>query len=398
MIFKNIHLVMLCFTGYLAMAGGSLLAPVLPEMVTPLQTTAQAVGLLMSVFTLSTAIFTLVLSHFIDRLDRKQILVPSLLIYGLTGIAGYYSTDFTVLLVMRFVQGIGVAGMMTLAFLIIGEAYRGVESISAISRMSMSLAIGAITAPMIGGTLASMGWNYPFLFFVLSIPFALMVTVLLPETREQNRNVRHAGISEALSALREFPVTYTIFMGFSIFFLLYSLIIYLPFMLKELFDFSSGESGLMLAIEGVAVVILASQMRILSCRFSMIRVIAVGFFLVGISMFCISFAASITGIFLLLILFGAGLGLAQTAIDAQIIQITPARSKGGILSIHTCMKYMGMSLAPIILGVILSFTGLQTVFIISGILGIAVTITTLLMRGRFDALVIQGSEPVVSAR
>jgi len=387
---------MLCFTGYLAMAGGSLLAPVLPEMVTPLQTTAQAVGLLMSVFTLSTAIFTLVLSHFIDRLDRKQILVPSLLIYGLTGIAGYYSTDFTVLLVMRFIQGIGVAGMMTLAFLIIGDAYRGIESISAISRMSMSLAIGAITAPLIGGALAGIGWNYPFLFFVLSIPFALVVTVSLPETREQNKNMTHTGIKEAISSLREIPVIYTIFMGFSIFFLLYSLIIFLPFMLKELFDFSSGESGLMLAIEGIAVVILASQMRMLSCRFSMIRVIALGFFLVSISMFCISFAPSITGIFLLLILFGAGLGLAQTAIDAQIIQITPSRSKGGLLSIHTCMKYMGMSLAPIILGIILSFSGLQTIFLISGVLGIGITITTLAMRRRFDTPDAQGAEPAGS--
>ncbi len=369
------------------MAGGSLLAPVLPEMIDPLQTTAQAVGLLMSVFTLSTAVFTLALSHFIERVDRKRILVPSLLIYGLTGLAAFFTDSFGILNILRFIQGISVAGMMTLAFLIIGDAYRGIDSIHAISRMSMSLAIGAITAPLIGGILANIGWNYPFLFYLLSIPFALMVVTTLPETREQKQNLTHAGIREAVSSLKEFPVIYTIFLGFSIFFLLYALIIYIPFILKEMFDFSSGKSGLMLAIEGIAVVILASQMRKLSHKFSMIRVITMGFFLVGISMLCISYTTSIVSIFLLLILFGAGLGLAQTGIDAQIIQISPARTKGGILSIHTCMKYMGMSLSPIILGIILSFSGLQIIFIISGVFGIGIALITFVLSKRFDGFI-----------
>lgn len=38
MIFTKFHLFILCITGYLAMAGGALLAPAFPEMVVPLQT------------------------------------------------------------------------------------------------------------------------------------------------------------------------------------------------------------------------------------------------------------------------------------------------------------------------------------------------------------------------
>lgn len=38
MIFTKFHLFILCITGYLAMAGGALLAPAFPEMIVPLQT------------------------------------------------------------------------------------------------------------------------------------------------------------------------------------------------------------------------------------------------------------------------------------------------------------------------------------------------------------------------
>jgi len=390
--YKNIHLGMLCFTGYLAMAGGALLAPVLPAMVGPLQATTQTIGLLMSVFTFSTAIFTLIVGHVIDRADRKTILVPSLVIYGLTGVAGAYCTDFAVLLLIRFIQGIGVAGMMTLAFLIIGDIYKGFESVRAISRMSMSLATGAISAPLIGGGLASLGWNVPFLFYVLSIPFAAIVISMLPETRTATCTTTSAGIKEAVSSLRKFSIVYPISLGFTLFFLLYALIIYVPFLLHSRFGFSSGESGLLLAFEGIAVVLLASRVSSLARRFSLIRVIVAGFSCIGVSMFCISSADSVVVIFLLLILFGAGYGLAQTAIDAEILSVSPPRSIGGILSIHTCMKYMGMSLSPVILAVVLSLSDLHTVFVISGLIGIATAILTIAVMQRFDVL----SEPAGS--
>ena len=63
--FKRAHLLILCITSFFAMAGGALLAPVLPEMVKPLQTTSQEIGLLISAYTLSTAIFTLFLDIFL---------------------------------------------------------------------------------------------------------------------------------------------------------------------------------------------------------------------------------------------------------------------------------------------------------------------------------------------
>jgi len=271
--FKNTHLLMLCIAAYFAMAGGALLAPVLPEMVEPLQTTSHEVGLLISAFTLSTAIFTLVIGHFIDRVNRKKILVPCLVIYGLTGLVSYFTSDMQLLLILRFIQGIGAASLLPLVMLVVADVYKGHESFHAMSRVSMALAIGSVSAPLIGGGLASFGWNYPFLFYALSLPFAFVVLTFLPETRVQRDSDDHKGIINGFEAIKELKIIYTIFLGFAIFFLLYSVLIYVPFMLKNVLGYTAKEAGLMLAFQGIAIIFTVSRVKSLASKYSKTTII-----------------------------------------------------------------------------------------------------------------------------
>ena len=83
-------------------------------------------------------------------------------------------------------------------------------------------------------------------------------------------------------------------------------------------------------------------------------------------------------------LFGAGYGLAQTAIDTQIIHIAPSESKGGVLSIHNSMKFFGSCLSPIVLGIVLSYFDLDTVFIVAGSFGLLVALITYFMKNIFE--------------
>jgi len=382
--FKNYHLVLLCITAFFAMAGGALITPVLPEMVGPLHTTTQGVGMLMSVFTISTAIFTLIIGQFIDCINRKKILVTGLVIYGLTGLVSFFVTDLSSLLIMRFVQGIGVAAITSLAMLIIGDVYTGIDCVGAMSKISISFALGSVFAPIIGGGLATLGWNYAFLFYAISLPFALVVMIILPETRKHQEIRSHKGTLEALKYLKDLPILYTIFMGFSIFFLLFAMMIYVPFMLKNEFNFASGVSGIMLAVPGLACVVMAPKVRYFAARYSLIRVIIAGFILVGLSMLGMTLVPSIIGVFLLLLLFGLGLVLSQTCIDAQIIQISPLEARGGVISIYSCMRYVGQSFSPIFLGIILAYSGIIAVFITSGIFGLFIAFTTYKMKYLFD--------------
>ncbi|WP_239451039.1 MFS transporter [Methanosarcina horonobensis] len=375
---------MLCVTTFFAMAGGSLLAPVLPDMVEPLKTTSHEVALLISTYAISTAIFALAIGHFIDRVNRKKILVPCLVIYGLTGLVSYFTSDLQSLLVLRFIQGIGVAGMMSLPMLVIADVYKDHRSLHAMNKVSLALAIGSVSAPLIGGGLANLGWNYPFLFYVLSLPFAFVVMASLPETRVQRDNDNHKGILNGFTALKELRILYTVFLSFAVFFILYSVLTYVPFMLKNVLGYTAKEAGLILAIQGIAIMLMVPRVKTLAGKHSTILIIATGFALDGLAIFSISFAHSIVAVLLLILLFGAGFGLAQTTIDAQIVKIAPSESKGGVLSIHNTMKYIGQSLSPLVFGIVLSYFDLDTVFIISGSFGLLVALMTYLMKSSFE--------------
>jgi len=263
--------------------------------------------------------------------------------------------------------------------------------VAATSKIGISFALGSVFAPVIGGGLAMLGWNYAFLFYALSLPFAIIVILLLPETKARTDPGEHKGMIEALRCLGKLPIIYTIFMGFSIFFMLFAMMIYVPFLLKNMFGYASGGSGLMLAVPGIACILLASRVGPLAGKYSLLMVIAAGFACVGLSMVFMPVFHSIAAVFLLLLLFGAGLILAQTAIDVQIIQISPPASRGGVISIHNCMKYAGQSASPIVLGIILVYYGLDAVFMAAGVFGLLLALTTYLMKNRFGG---SGSHPV----
>ena len=268
--FKNTHLLILCITTFFAMAGGSLLAPVLPDMVEPLKTTSNEVGLLISTYAISTAIFALVIGHFIDRVNRKKILVPCLVIYGLMGLISYFTSDLQLLLILRFIQGIGVAGMMSLPMLVIADVYKDHKSLYAMNKISLALAIGSISAPLIGGGLANFGWNYPFLFYILSLPLAFVVMAFLPETRVQRDNDDQKGILDGFAALRDLRILYTVFLSFAVFFILYSVLTYIPFMLKNALGYTAKEAGLILAFQGIAIMLMVPRVKTLASKHSTI--------------------------------------------------------------------------------------------------------------------------------
>jgi MFS family permease len=76
--------IIFCIT-LLAVLGVSSIAPVFPTVAEELEIAPEAVGLLITVFTLPGIILTPVLGIMADRFGRKQVLVPALILFSLAG-------------------------------------------------------------------------------------------------------------------------------------------------------------------------------------------------------------------------------------------------------------------------------------------------------------------------
>ncbi len=381
---EKLNLPLICLVAFFAMSAGALLGPVLPFMVEPLNTSREAVGMILGMYTFSTALSMIFVSFITDRVGRKKILVPCLLINGIAGLACYFSTDMTTLLALRFVQGIGIAGMLPIAMTMIGELYTGLDRVNAMGKMSMTTGIGAVSAPLIGGILASYAWNVPFLFYGLTVPLAIIVLLILPETNpHETRSKKRNSI---IKALAEFRIFYTIMLSFSIFFLLYTMVIYVPFILKDDFGFTASQAGLALGLEGIAMATVSSRARSFSARFGKQKLLMTGFSITGIALGGLIFADSLYQVLGLIFIFGAGFGMVQPQLNTLATQVAPSGMMGSIVSVFNIMKYAGQTAAPLVLALVLLHSDLGMVFATSCIFAFLVASSAYFLKDIYELL------------
>lgn len=126
-----------------------------------------------------------------DRFGRKALLKISLIGYIFAAIACAMTTSFTLMLLMRFVQGVFAAGIRVIAVSIVRDATAGRAMARIMSLVMTVFMIVPIIAPAIGSAIMAVA-NWKWTFGVLAISglcVLIWVQIRLPETlNEADRN------------------------------------------------------------------------------------------------------------------------------------------------------------------------------------------------------------------
>lgn len=159
----------------------NVLSPILDTLTGQFGVSSARVGLLISVFTAPAIFIIPVAGVLADHYGRKPMLLAGLLLLGIGGTAIALSRNFTVALALRFLQGIGFAGMTAIIIMSIGDMYTGTREAAAPGfRFTKSCVTQAIF-PVISGVSILFAWQYPFLFYALSFPVAMVVYIWYEE-------------------------------------------------------------------------------------------------------------------------------------------------------------------------------------------------------------------------
>ncbi|MGY8708657.1 multidrug effflux MFS transporter [Bradyrhizobium sp. 18BD] len=138
---------------------------------------ASDVGLTMSAFMLSLATAPLVYGPVSDRLGRKPVLAFGLTLFIAASIGCALATSLPVLLVCRFVQGIGAAATAT-TFAIIRDLFDGDAARGKIANVMVAVNVATVIAPTAGAALlAAAGWQSIYATQA-AIGFMLLVVVM----------------------------------------------------------------------------------------------------------------------------------------------------------------------------------------------------------------------------
>lgn len=157
---RNLHIIF--SVTLMAVMGVASLTPAFPKIIKELNISPRDIGLLITVFTVPGVFLTPILGVLADRFGRKRVLAPSLFLFALAGGACALTKDFPLLLLLRFLQGIGAAALPAINVALIGDLYTGRERDAAMGYNTSVLSLGVASYPALGGLLAAAGWQYPF--------------------------------------------------------------------------------------------------------------------------------------------------------------------------------------------------------------------------------------------
>jgi len=95
----------------IAVMGISSITPAFPGIIKYFGISTQQVGWLIAAFTLPGIFLTPVTGILADRVGRKLVLIPSLIVFGIAGFMCSFMKDFHSLLALLFIQGIGASSV-----------------------------------------------------------------------------------------------------------------------------------------------------------------------------------------------------------------------------------------------------------------------------------------------
>ena len=111
---------------------------------------ANQTQLVISMLFLGMAIGQLICGPLSDALGRKPVLYSGLVVYLFGTVICFFSTDITVLLVGRFIQGLGCAGPYVSAVSLVRDKYAGRGMAKIMSLVTMIFVLVPAFAPILG--------------------------------------------------------------------------------------------------------------------------------------------------------------------------------------------------------------------------------------------------------
>ena len=156
---------------------------------------SNAVARIVTVFFLGIGLGQLAWGPLADALGRKRVLWLGLSIYIVGAIGGALSPSLELLLVWRFVAGLGAAGVRVVTYGAIRDRYQGDEMAKMLSYIMAIFLLVPMFAPALGSLVLMVGtWRWVFAFFAAAGALLAAWSLRLPESLPPERRIPfHAG-------------------------------------------------------------------------------------------------------------------------------------------------------------------------------------------------------------
>lgn len=346
---------LLWLTGLLPVLGTALVSPILDSLIDPLNASPARIGLLVSVFTAPGVVLIPLGGALADRIGRKPVLVVGILVFGLAGCAIAFTADFRIVLLLRFLQGVGFAGIGPVVITSIGDLYSGAEEITAQGFRLTGAGLSGTVFPVIAGGLVVFSWQFPFLLYAVAIPIAVLVAIGLDEPRRADSDdeaTPETGYLRALIALISYRrvLAYLLARWLPIVgwigFLTYNSIL-----VVRILGQSPFVAGVLVAVLNLVFALTASQTgRVMASVNELLLPLVAANGLIGIGFASFMLAPAVPVALFGSLAVGVGLGMTLTLYRSILTGLAPPALRGGLVSMGEAGGRLSATLTPIVMG------------------------------------------------
>lgn len=367
-------------TGILA---NTLVGPAIPDILDAFDQPDSRAGLFVSAGTLPGIVMAPVIGVLADRHGRRAVLVPCLLGFGTFGLLSALAPSFEVLLVLRLLQGIGSAGLINLAVVLIGDHWTGLERARLVGQNAAVLTVSLAVFPPIGGLLTELGgWRLSFAPYAIGLATASLIWRRLDPARPDGTDTLRAQLGGARQAARHRDVLGSTSIAFVIFMLIFGLFLTaLPVHLEREFGLGAGARGLVIAAPAVTSTIAALRLARVRARFGAVAIVAGAAVLFTIAFVVIGATSSLVVLVGAAMLYGLGEGIFIPTLQDIVAGAAPSSQRGAVVALWVGAARAGQTVGPLAAAGIYGAVGTHTTFVIGGAL--AATLVAAESLGRF---------------
>ncbi|MGL4722818.1 MAG: MFS transporter [Desulfovibrionaceae bacterium] len=356
------RLFVIFFITLVSIMGVSTVIPALPQIQKFYDLDSETVGLVLTVFTLPGIILAPIMGMLSDKYGRRAVLVPSLIIFGLAGVACAFAEDVRVLFVLRFIQGIGVGSLNVLTNTLITDSYQGVNRMRILGYNAMMLGIGTGLMPFVGGILAYFDWRYVFIMSSVSLIAAFLSCFI-----EYPKVTLHVSFKEYIRSagkvLSSKRMVLLLSLALGAFLIVYGpLSTYYPLYASEKFGLSSFEIGLLYSCTALGTILVTMKLGYLSQFFTNLVLIRVAHLLYIASMLLFLYTFSPWFFIFPILVYGFAQGLKYPNLVNLVSNEANDENRGIVLAVQGTVFRLSQTIAPVIFGVVYSFFKFDGVF------------------------------------
>jgi MFS family permease len=374
------YLGILALSGFVTSFGAHIVATNLPAYAETVGAGAFMIGLLIGVYDFAELFAKPVAGFIADRRGMKLTLLAGLGIFIL-GTLLFLVISPTLLLLVRFIQGLGAAALSTVSITLVAT-YFPTRRGQAFGIYNAIKGAGYVVAPALGGFLAHT-YGFAMIFVVSAVVggVALLLSLLLPGDRDETAELD----DDDDISLRQF---FTIFKEPRLL-PVYAVIVINMFLVGILFGFlpvylyaigyTPLQSGSIVSIATLSYLLVQPVAGWLADRVAVQLTVVIGLLLAAAGIIVVTFTSGIP-LIITVMLAGIGIGTVWTNSDTLVSALAQEDQLGASIGAAQSFKEFGDMIGPLLIGLLTQFFGVRIGFVTCG--GLALLFLVALARSR----------------